>query len=194
MRFVLDGDTIEVGARLRVRLLGIDAPEVGAGLDTPAAFAVEARHHLQSLLAQRYVHLETETDTTDKYGRRLAYVFRDDGLFVNAEMLRAGLARVSARKPLRRLEELHRAEQSAQQARRGLWGDRPAIPAPREPRHRFRKTAPRRPRRSRSARRHTAHSEPEAEARPALSPNDRHDRLTERRGTIGDDASERVRR
>lgn len=159
MRFVLDGDTIEVGARLRVRLLGIDAPEIGAGFDTPAAFAAEARRHLASLVAQRYVRLETEADITDKYGRRLAYVFRDDGLFVNAEMLRAGLARVSARTPLRRLEELRRAEQAAQQARRGLWGDRPAIPSPRERRHRVRPIAPRRPRRSRSTRAATRHAQ-----------------------------------
>nr|ADC35956.1 hypothetical protein [uncultured bacterium 98] len=131
VRFVIDGDTIDVGGRGRVRLLGIDAPELGAGFDTPAAFAQEARAHLGSLIAHRFVTLESDRETFDRYGRRLAYVMRDDGLFVNAEMLRAGLARVSARLPLRRLDELRRAELAAQQARRGIWGERPGIPLPR---------------------------------------------------------------
>src|SRR2546428_9884511 len=100
VRYVLDGDTIDVGGRGRVRLLGIDAPEIGAGFDTPAAFAQEAKAYLASLVAHRYVQLDTDGDTFDKYGRRLAYVIRDDGLFVNVEMLRAGLARVSARRSL----------------------------------------------------------------------------------------------
>src|SRR5262249_33214875 len=112
-------------------LLGIDAPEIGAGFDTPAAFAEESREYLASLVLRRFVHLESDGESRDKYGRTLAYVIRDDGLFVNAEMLRAGLARVSARLPLRRLHELQRAEASAQSARRGMWGGRPAIPSKR---------------------------------------------------------------
>src|SRR5688500_4743883 len=81
-----------------------DAPELGVASDTPAAFALEARAHLTSLIAHRYVRLESDRETVDRYGRRLAYVIRDDGMFVNAEMLRAGLARISARLPLRRLD------------------------------------------------------------------------------------------
>src|SRR5262245_54832670 len=110
VRVVFDGDTIDLAGRGRVRLLGIDAPEIGAGFDTPAAFAEESRAYLASLVLRRYVHLEFDGDSRDKYGRALAYVIRDDGVFVNAEMLRAGLARVIARQPLRRLAELQRAE------------------------------------------------------------------------------------
>jgi endonuclease YncB( thermonuclease family) len=97
VQYVFDGDTISVGPRVPVRLLGIDTPEFGAGFDTPAPFALEARTHLRSLVANRHVRLETDREETVRYGRRLAYVFRDDGLFVNEEMLRAGFARVSAR-------------------------------------------------------------------------------------------------
>lgn len=116
VRFVIDGDTIDVAGRGRVRLLGIDAPELGAVFDTPGAFAQEARAHLASLVAHRYVQLESDQEAFDRYGRRLAYVVRDHGLFVNAEILRVGLARISARLPLRRLNELRRAEASAQQS------------------------------------------------------------------------------
>jgi micrococcal nuclease len=129
VRFVIDGDTVDVAGAGRVRLLGIDAPEIGRGFDTSAPFAVEARERLRSLLVTRWVRLEGDREARDGYGRVLAYVIRDDGLFVNAELLRLGLARVSARRPLRRLAELRAAEDQARLARRGMWGDRPAVPS-----------------------------------------------------------------
>jgi micrococcal nuclease len=128
VRYAVDGDTLDVSAVGRVRLLGIDAPEAGTGFDTPAPFAREAHERLASLVTMRWVRLELDGRPRDGYGRVLAYVVRDDGLFVNAEIVRAGLARVSAREPLRRLDELQRAEQDAQRARRGMWGERPVLP------------------------------------------------------------------
>ena len=47
---------------------------------------------------------------------------------VDAVLVREGLARVSARVPLARLDELRRAEAEAQAFRRGMWGDTPQIP------------------------------------------------------------------
>src|SRR5687768_6167377 len=128
VRFVIDGDTLEVTGAGRVRLLGIDAPELGSGFETPAPFAREARERLMSLAQNQWVRLEGDDQKRDSYGRALAYVFRTDGRMLNAEMLRAGLARVSARRSLRRLGELRRAEEEAQRARRGVWGERPSIP------------------------------------------------------------------
>jgi endonuclease YncB( thermonuclease family) len=125
---VLDGDTIQVARLGRVRLLGIDAPEIGRGFDTAAPFAREARDRLTELLLRRWVHLESDGLHIDAYKRRLAYVLRDDGMFVNAVVVREGLARVTARVPLRRLDELRRAEVEAQRARRGIWGGAPQLP------------------------------------------------------------------
>jgi micrococcal nuclease len=122
VRYVFDGDTIDVATVGRVRLLGIDAPETGRGLDTPAPFAREARARLTALVLHRWVRLEYEGAQTDKYNRRLANVFTEDGQFVNAVLAREGLARVSARAPLTRLGELQRAQAQAQAARRGMWG------------------------------------------------------------------------
>jgi|SRR5688572_8203266 len=127
VRFVVDGDTLEVAGVGRVRLLGIDAPELGSGFETPAPFAREARERLASLSVGRWVRLESDGDSQDAYARALAYVIRTDGLLLNGELLRAGLARVSARRSLRRLGELRRAEEEAQRARRGIWGERPSI-------------------------------------------------------------------
>jgi endonuclease YncB( thermonuclease family) len=56
-------------------------------------------------------------------------VVTEDGVCVNATLVREGLARVSARLPLTRLQELQRAEAEAQTFRRGMWGSTPQIPA-----------------------------------------------------------------
>lgn len=128
VRAVLDGDTIDVERFGRVRLLGIDAPEIGRGFDTPAPFGLEARQRLAALVLHRWVRLEQEGPAIDAYNRHLAYVVREDGLFVNAAIVRDGLARISARIPLLRLDELRRAELEAQASRRGMWGAAPAVP------------------------------------------------------------------
>jgi micrococcal nuclease len=130
VRAVLDGDTIDVSTIGRVRLLGIDAPEIGRGYDTSAPFGREARERLTTLLLHRWVRLEQEGTALDVYNRHLAYVMTEDGQFVNALLVREGLARVSARVPLTRLPELQRAEAQAQEFRRGMWGRSPAIPPP----------------------------------------------------------------
>jgi micrococcal nuclease len=130
VRSVVDGDTIDVATVGRVRLLGIDAPEVGHGSDTSAPFGREARERLTQLVLHRWVRLEQEGVTRDVYSRHLAYVLTEDGVCVNAALVRDGLARVSARLPLTRLQELQRAEADAQAFRRGMWGSAPQIPAP----------------------------------------------------------------
>jgi micrococcal nuclease len=129
VRAVFDGDTIDVSTYGRVRLLGIDAPEIGRGYDTPAPFGREARDRLAALVLHRWVRLEQEGQRRDAYNRHLAYVMREDGVFVNAAMVREGLARVTARVPLARLDELKRAEAEAQSFRRGMWGASPQLPA-----------------------------------------------------------------
>jgi micrococcal nuclease len=123
VRYAVDGDTLEVAGVGRVRLLGIDAPELGRGFDTAAPLAREARERLATLVARRFVRLELDGERRDGRGRVLAYVIRDDGLFVNAELLRAGFARISARRQLRRLDELRRAEEEARSEHRGMWRD-----------------------------------------------------------------------
>ena len=128
VRTVIDGDTIDVSTLGRVRLLGIDAPEIGRGYDTSAPFGREARDRLTSLILHRWIRLEMEGPALDTYNRHLAYVVTEDGQFVNATLVREGLARVTARLPLTRLAELQRAEAEAQASRRGMWGSTPQVP------------------------------------------------------------------
>jgi len=130
VRRVVDGDTIDVATFGRVRLLGIDAPEIGRGYDTAAPFAREAQTRLAAIVLHRWIRLEQDGTPLDTYNRRLAYVLTEDGVFVNAVLVREGLARVTARAPLSRLDELRRAESEAQASRRGMWGSAPQIPMP----------------------------------------------------------------
>src|SRR4051812_14643095 len=130
VRNVIDGDTIDVAAFGRVRLLGIDTPEIGRVFDTAAPFGHEARDRLAALVLHRWIRLEQDGPSLDAYTRHLAYVVLEDGLFVNAALVREGLARVSARLPLVRLAELKRAEAEAQAFRRGMWGATPQISTP----------------------------------------------------------------
>jgi len=146
VRVVLDGDTIDVSNVGRVRLLGIDAPELGRGLDTSAPFSREAREKLASLVLRRWVRLEQDGPANDAYNRRLAYVITEDGVLVNAALLRDGLARLSTRTSLSRLPELEKAQVEAQAFRRGMWGAAPSRHGPSY----TRPLPPRSPRSSRS--------------------------------------------
>src|SRR6476469_9216515 len=84
VRAVIDGDTIDVTSVGRVRLLGIDAPEIGRGFDTTAPFGREARDRLTRLILHRWVRLEQEAAAFDAYNRHLAYVVTETGELVNA--------------------------------------------------------------------------------------------------------------
>ena len=86
VRAVIDGDTIDVTTFGRVRLLGIDAPEIGRVFDTAAPFAFAARDKLASLVLHRWVRLESDGERMDMYRRRLAYVVTEDDV---CEMLKA---------------------------------------------------------------------------------------------------------
>ena len=121
VRRIIDGDTFECGisrARFSVRLLGIDAPEA-----RQRPFGPRATARLQKLLPIRSkVLLELDVRERDRYGRVLAYVWTNDALMVNEEMLRAGFALVDIEPPdVKYAEALRAAAREAQDARAGLW-------------------------------------------------------------------------
>ena len=117
---VIDGDTLEVrvgGTRERVRLIGVNAPESGE------CFADRARDALADLVAGTRVRLEQDVSDRDRYGRILAHVVAD-GEHVNAALVRGGYAIARTYPPdTARADELDAAQQEAQRARAGMWGD-----------------------------------------------------------------------
>lgn len=114
---IVDGDTFYCDDTLKVRLIGIDAPERGQG--EPGAAAAAALRRLMPRGA--VVRLERDVTLTDRYGRRLAYVWRGDTL-VNEAMVRGGWAILYTVPPnVKYVDRLERAQRAARHARAGLW-------------------------------------------------------------------------
>ena len=115
---VIDGDTIIIEGNNRVRYIGIDTPEIYPEMEDYGTKAWQANRRL---VEDREVRLEKDTSETDKYGRLLRYVYVDD-TFVNAELVRLGLARAEAYPPDTRYQDyLEQMETEARQAGRGMW-------------------------------------------------------------------------
>ncbi len=116
---VVDGDTIVVsqaGTEYRVRYILIDTPEQGE------PFYNEATKLNQLLIGGQTVYLLKDVSETDPYDRLLRYVYTQDGLLVNAEIVRQGMARVVRFPPDTRLEEeIRAAEAEARERKIGIW-------------------------------------------------------------------------
>jgi micrococcal nuclease len=123
---VVDGDTIRVrldGRTERVRYIGIDTPESVKPGTAVQCFAKRASAANAALVAGRSVRLVGDVERRDRYGRLLAYVYREpDGAFVNARLVRDGYARPLTIAPnVAHARELADLARQARRARRGLW-------------------------------------------------------------------------
>ncbi len=119
---IIDGDTIKLESGVKVRLIGVDAPEKGE------CFYEQARQGLKSLLENQPVRLEKDVTNQDKYGRWLRYVYipleKREDVLVNEWLVWQGYARVVNIPPDNRwYEKILMAEQKAKQAKRGMWGE-----------------------------------------------------------------------
>lgn len=126
---VVDGDTLHVlhGSRdLIVRLIGIDAPEVGWYGGDPECYGARSGRFLVRLIEDEEVRLEFDRERMDPYGRTLAYAYLPGRGMVNVVLVRRGLAVVTIFPPNDRHEgRLRRAEAAAQGAGAGLWSSCP---------------------------------------------------------------------
>ncbi|MDQ7842605.1 MAG: thermonuclease family protein [Armatimonadota bacterium] len=137
--WVVDGDTVQVrldGRRERVRLIGIDTPEVhesaklnrdayesGVPKEVIQEFGWLASQFTKKHLQGKEVGLELDVQVRDRYGRVLAYVWLLDGRLFNMLILRAGYAQVLTIPPNVKYAELFLAcQREAREKRRGLWG------------------------------------------------------------------------
>jgi micrococcal nuclease len=124
---VLDGDTFKVkidSKEVTVRMLGINTPETIDPRKPPECFGKEASEETKSLLNHRQVKLalNPNREKTDKYGRILGYVYRDDGLFVNELLIKQGFAReYTVGKPYQFQKEFKDDQKEAKNAQKGLW-------------------------------------------------------------------------
>jgi len=124
LHHVIDGDTVALVDGRHVRLIGINAPELGHQGRAGEPLGAIARSALAKLLAPT-IYLQPGAEPRDHYGRMLAHVFqRQDGGSVEAQLLQQGLAQQVVIPPNVELVAcLHRAEQTARAAGRGVWGE-----------------------------------------------------------------------
>jgi endonuclease YncB( thermonuclease family) len=124
VRYVHDGDTVHLEDGRKVRLIGINAPEL-AHDDTPAqAFAIEARDALRAAIASHdyRVGLVYGTERHDRYGRTLAHLFTPDGDNLQARLLLQGMAAAIAHPPNIAYSDCYAMqEQSARCKGAGIW-------------------------------------------------------------------------
>jgi len=113
---IVDGDTIECRDGARVRLIGIDTPEL-----SQEPYGAMARDALAALLDSTTVALEPDVEPRDRYGRVLAYVWVD-GSMVNWALVRGGWAVLLTYPPnVQYAEALAEAQRLARQGGDGLW-------------------------------------------------------------------------
>jgi len=124
---VIDGDTFvgedHEGEEIRVRLIGVNAPETRARDGREAdAFGQESKKFLEGMIHGEVVKLATDITERDRFGRRLAYVYLHNGTFVNAELVEHGYAQASTHPPnVRYSDTFYSLEREAREANRGLW-------------------------------------------------------------------------
>jgi len=123
---VIDGDTVDVrlgNQTERVRLIGIDTPELGYEGESDECWAQEASLALQRILPNgTEVRVVRDRVARDHYGRLLGYLFIKDDRFVNGEMVLNGHARVLSIPPNTAYsDEIQTAESRAHRSNLGLW-------------------------------------------------------------------------
>jgi micrococcal nuclease len=119
---VVDGDTIVIENGIRIRLLGIDAPEISE------CFGDESKQQLTSLILGQEITLEKDQTASDGFERLLRYVIlrnenpEVDDVMINNAMVREGYAQSYYVKPNRRyLSQLQASEREAQDKEIGMW-------------------------------------------------------------------------
>ncbi|MEQ1635491.1 MAG: thermonuclease family protein [Methylococcales bacterium] len=121
---VIDGDTVLLDDGTKVRLLGINTPEMANRHQSAEAGGKRAKQWLNEQLQGQIVRLETDVEKTDKYGRTLAHIFTDADVHINAQLVKLGLAAVSLYPPnLKYANALITAQEIAEKHQLGIWND-----------------------------------------------------------------------
>jgi micrococcal nuclease len=121
-------NTEQTSAPQKVRLIGIDAPDL-----KQQPWGMEAKQQLEELVKSKSVRLEFDVEKQDQYGRSLAYLWVGNQL-ANEQLVATGYALAIPRSPnVKYQEQLQRAQESARLMGRGIWNpDNPLRQTPTE--------------------------------------------------------------
>ena len=131
----IDGDTIKLSNGDHVRLIGIDTPESRYNnklwrdskrsrrdIDAIIKMGKEASNFTRKLVEGKKVRLEFDIEKHDRYGRLLAYVYLEDGTFVNGRIIEEGYAQVMTIAPnVKHAQAFLKLERQAREKANGLW-------------------------------------------------------------------------
>ena len=124
---VVDGDTFWIinakGENEKIRLIGVDAPESRkTGKKDIGFYGKESKAYLEQILTGRKVRLEYDVSKYDRYKRTLAYVYLENGTFLNAHLIKNGYASVMTVPPNVKYADLFvKLQKEAREKKRGLW-------------------------------------------------------------------------
>lgn len=122
VRWVDDGDSIVLSDGRHVRYIGINAPEVEGEHSKAEPFGNEAKEFNKNLVYFKKVRLEFDNEKYDQYGRLLAYVFLQDGTFINNVMISEGYAYCLPKHPNVKYEDLFlQSQRNAMILNKGIW-------------------------------------------------------------------------
>ncbi|MDX2465267.1 MAG: thermonuclease family protein [Porticoccus sp.] len=123
---VYDGDTLALSDGRKVRLIGINATEMGQKEQSPQPYALQARDAVRAFVKDsNRIELLLDVETKDHYGRWLGHIYNETEENLEQFLLRQGLAYHVAIPPNLSLAPcLAQAEQFAQKHQLGLWGDK----------------------------------------------------------------------
>ncbi|MBM6552051.1 thermonuclease family protein [Marinomonas ostreistagni] len=121
---VVDGDTVHLTDGRKVRLVGINTPELDHQHGQHEAFAVAARERLVQMLKPdgNQLYWQPAQETEDHYGRKLYYLFTKDRASISSQLLSDGLGyRIAVPPNVKYQDCLAESEQKARQAQLGIW-------------------------------------------------------------------------
>lgn len=122
VKHIYDGDTFKTEHGEKVRLLNINTPEIAHNDKPGQPFSRQAGKALSTLLLNRTVRLEFDSDQHDRYDRLLAHVYLRDGTWINARMIEKGLAHLYIFAPnFRHADALLAKERQARKRKSGIW-------------------------------------------------------------------------
>jgi endonuclease YncB( thermonuclease family) len=123
IRYIHDGDTLHLIDGRKIRLIGINTPELARDRKPAEAYGIEARNALKSLFKNdKSIALVYGKDNKDRYGRLLAHAHLTDGQNAQAALLKLGYARVITVPPNTQMASCYlEIEHKARCENVGLW-------------------------------------------------------------------------
>lgn len=126
---VVDGDTFWIlndnNKQEKVRLIGMDTPEVRrTGRKEIGYYGKEASDYVKTLISNKHVRLAYDVQLLDQYKRTLAYVYLEDGTFLNDLLVKEGYAKVATYPPnIKYVDLFIESERYARSHNLGLWNE-----------------------------------------------------------------------